>query len=84
MKQINDYLNNILKIKSKPLLIKIKIIEIVLKNTGVVLKKEEISIVGDVLKIKTKPILKHKIGLSKNIVLEEIDSQLNLKLKDVV
>jgi hypothetical protein len=84
MKQINDYLNNILKIKSKPLLMKSKIIEIILKNTNIVLKKEEISIIGDVLKIKTKPILKNKISLNKNLILEDLKSQLNLKIKDIV
>jgi hypothetical protein len=84
MKQINNYLNNILNKKSKPLLLKNNIIKIIFEKTNIELKKEDISVVGDVLKIKTKPILKHKIGLNKNLILEEFSNKLDLKIKDLV
>ncbi len=84
MKQINDYLKNIINKKSKPLLLKSNIVKIISDITGITLKKEDISVIGDIVKIKTKPILKHKIGLNKNLILEEFENQLSLKIKDIV
>jgi hypothetical protein len=54
------------------------------EQLNITLKKEDVSVIGEIVKIKTKPILKHKIGLSKNLILEEFDNQLGLKIKDIV
>lgn len=84
MKQINDYLKNIINKKSKPLLLKSNIIKIISNITNINLKKEDVNITGDVLKIKIKPIFKHKIDLHKKTILDDLENNLGLKIKDIV
>lgn len=84
MKNINDYLLNILNKKSDRLVFKKNIIKIILNETGFELKMADIEVLGNVLKIKTKPILKHKIILNKNLVLFKIKQDLNLDLVNII
>ncbi|OGI72373.1 hypothetical protein A3J61_00850 [Candidatus Nomurabacteria bacterium RIFCSPHIGHO2_02_FULL_38_15] len=84
MQKINIYLKNILNKKNQKLLVRKNIIEIVFLITNIKLKNTEVIFVGNKLNLKTKPIFKHKIGLHKKNILNEISNKLNLNFIDLI
>lgn len=84
MQNISKYLKLGLIEKNSNFLIKKSLAKIILEVTKINLDTESIKIIETTLKIKTKPILKHKLVLFKKELLEKINKNLKLNLTDIV
>lgn len=88
MKNISFLLKNVLEKKLEKkgsvLFIKKTISNIIFEKTNIKISFEDINIVGDVLKIKTKPIVKHKIILNSVDLLDNIKTQTGLGFNKIV
>lgn len=88
MKNISFLLKNVLEKKLEKkgsvLFIKKTISDIIFEKTNIKISFEDINIIGDVLKIKTKPIIKHKIILNSVDLLDKIKTQTGLGFNKIV
>lgn len=88
MKNISFLLKNVLEKKLEKkgsvLFIKKTISSIVFEKTNIKISFEDIDIVGDVLKIKSKPIIKHKLLLKSAELLDNIKTQTGLGFNKII
>lgn len=88
MKNISFLLKNVLEKKleqkSSVLFIKKTISNIIFEKTNIKINFENINIVGDILKLKSKPIIKHKIILNSGEILDNIKTQTGLGFNKII
>ena len=75
MLNITNFLEKFLKLDKDNNFKLATIIEVIKKETGIELKKEDIEIKGEQIKIKTNPVIRNEIFMHKDFVESSLKSQ---------
>jgi len=81
--KISNFLDKFKKLTPPDYLIKVSLFEIVKSELGIELNKENIKVNNFVIFIKEKPIIKNEIYFKKEIILNKLNKELSIKIKDI-